>query len=253
MNIKMPSPEERRRSIDTIIKAALPEKRTLVGEIKRLFGAVGMKNAFCGVGDAVAAALMVSFGIVLAVSIFTIATVNNYNDGGYFFAPVLFIAPVLYFSMLAFTSWKERMTKTFEVLASCRYNLKYVAAVRVMIVSAMGTVFIPLSTLPFAFKAEYPRIIAAAFCAMLLYSSLTLLLLLISERKALQFAAPLLWLAGWGLPMITLTPFRVERFIANIPSLVIVFSACALLALYLMELRVFIMRTTRRAVPALKI
>lgn len=250
MNIEMLNCDERESSIRSILDTAMPVKRTLFGEIKRLINVVGLKYAFCGVGNAVAAALLVSFGIIFAVSILTVAAGDDFTDSNYFFIPVLFFAPILYFSMLVFTSWKEQMTKTWEVLASCRYNLKYVTAIRVMIVSAAGMIFIPLSTLPLAVRAEYPNIIAAAFGSMFLYSALTLLLLLISESLILKHIAPMIWIVGWGLLLVTFTPLQVERFIANIPLAISILLACVLLALYLLELRVFIMRTTRRTALA---
>jgi hypothetical protein len=246
MNIDMPSRDERNQSIRAILDAALPVKRTLPGEIKRLFNTVGLKRAFCGVGDAVAAALMVSQGGLLTVSIYIAITNDGFYAHTFYFIPVMLFAPVLYFSMLIFTTWKERMTGTWEVIASCRYNMKYVTAIRVMLVSAAGMVFIPLTTLPLISTAQYPNIIAAAFCAMFLYSALSLLTLLISESLIFQFAAPVMWSVGWGLALVVYSPLRVENFLANVPIVFSAVTACLLLSLYLFELRIFIMRATRR-------
>jgi len=247
MNIEMPSNEERYQSIRAILDAALPAKRTLFGEIKRLFNTVGLKHAFCGVGDAVAAALLVSFGGLLTVSIILILTDDGPYIHSFFFVPVMLFAPTLYFSMLIFTSWKERMSGTWEIIASCRYNLEYVTAIRVMIVSAAGMVFIPLTTLPLISTAQYPNIIAAAFCAMFLYSALSLLTLLISESLIFQLAAPMIWATGWGLALVVFSPLRVEGFLATVPIVFSAVTACLLFALFLLELRIFVMRATRRA------
>lgn len=248
MNIEMPSCSERERNIGVILDMAMPEKRTLLGEIKRLFNAVGLRRAFCGVYDAAAAALTVSFGALLIASI-SISYVYEYDkEPTFLFVPILFFAPILYFSILAFTQWKEHMTKTREVLSSCRYNLKYITAIRTVIVSAAGMVFIPLTTLPLVLTGEYPNILAAAFCCVFLYSILTLLMLLISESVASHLAPPLIWIFLWGLLTLTFTPLRIERFLSSVPFIFSITFALVLLLLYIIQLRVFILKATRRAV-----
>ena len=247
MNIEMPSREERSRSIRLIIDTTL-EKRTFCGEIKRLLTTVGLRRAFMGVGDALAAAVMVSFGTLLVISVLTVTVRNNGNAGRILvFIPILFFSPILYFTMLAFTSWKERMAGTWEVLTACRYNLRYITALREMIVTSAGIIFIPLAILPLAASSEYPRILIAALCAQFLYGALTLFILLISESRG--FYAPLLWTAAWGLFLLILSPVQAERLIANVPPVFIAILLCVFLILYLVEMRLLIMRTAKRRLP----
>ena len=241
MNIELPNTKERERSIRAVIDAAMPEKRTLIAEAGRLCRTVGIKNAFCGVGDAVAAALLVSFTAALTASIMSAA-----SDTLQYFIPVLILSPVLYFSLLCFTSWKERMCGTWAVLASCRYNLKYITAIRVMLVSLAGMIFIPIVTAPFIGTAEYPKIVAAAFCAMFLYSTLTLLSLLVSESLLFQLVLPITWILFWGLLLIAFEPLQLEIFFAQLPLTVCLFAAFVMLCVYLPVLRVFVLRSTRR-------
>ena len=248
MNIEMPSHSERERNINKILDMALPEKRTLFREVKRLFNTVGIRHAFCGVKDAAAVAIMISFGAVLAFSI-VLSYIYEYDREPYFlFTPLLFFAPIFYFSLLLFTQWKERMTKTSEVLSSCRYNFKYITAVRTIIVSAAGIVLIPITTLPLITTKMYPYILAAVFCSVFLYSILTLLMLLISESVASHLAPPFIWISLWGLLTLAFTPLQIEHFLSSVPLIFSISLAFVLLLLYIIQLRVFILKTTRRAV-----
>lgn len=248
MNIEMPSHGERERNIDRILDEALPEKRTLFREIKRLFNTVGFRYAFCGVKDAAAIAIILSFGAILIFSI-VLSYIYEYDrEPSFLFTPLLFVAPIFYFSLLLFTQWKERMTKTSEVLSSCRYNLKYITAVRTIIVSVVGIVFIPLATLPLITTKMYPYILAAVFCSILLYSILTLLMLLISESVVSHLAPPFIWTSLWGVLTIVYTPLQIERFLSSVPLIFSISLAFVLLLLYIIQLRVFILKTTRRAV-----
>lgn len=248
MIIEMPNSIERERNINKILDMALPEKRTLFREVKRLFKTVGIRHAFCGVKDAAAVAIMISFGAVLAFSI-VLSYIYEYDREPYFlFTPLLFFAPIFYFSLLLFTQWKERMTKTSEVLSSCRYNLKYITAVRTILVSAAGIVFIPITTLPLITTKMYPHILAAVFCSIFLYSILTILMLLISESAASHLAPLIIWTSLWGLLTISFTPLKIERFFSSVPLIFTISLAFALLLLYIIQLRLFILKTTRRAV-----
>lgn len=248
MSIEMPSSNERERNITKILDKALPEKRTLFREIKRLFNTVGFRYAFCGVKDAAAVALMISFGAILIFSIVLAYAYEYDREPNFLFTPMLFFAPIFYFSLLLFTQWKEHMTKTSEVLSSCRYNLKYITAVRTIIVSAAGIVFVPLTTLPLITTKMYPYILAAVFCSIFLYSILTLLMLLISESVASHLAPPFLWTSLWGVLTIVYTPLQIERFLSSVPLIFSISLALVLLLLYIIQLRVFILKTTRRAV-----
>jgi hypothetical protein len=240
---------DREQSIRAIVDAAVPRKRTLRGEIRRLMATVGLRRAFCGVGDAAAASLIVSAAAMLLACLLQVNTKGDGSANEPAVSLILFLTPLLYFSLLAFTAWKERITKTWEVLTACRYNLRHLTAIRLIIVSAAGLLFIPLVTLPLIEYGKYARVIAAAFCALFLYSVLTLTLLLISERAASRLAAPVLWVCSWGLLFVNYSVPEIEGFIAAVPAAVTVILAASLVALYLLELRLFILRATRFAVP----
>jgi len=256
MNIEMPNKDERKRAISEIVDIALPQKTTLRGEVKRLYKTVGIKNAFCGVGDAVAAAIMISVILGTAASIFIIESINIANAGlntglnpqfalPFRYLPLILLAPVLYFSLLAFTSWKERMSGTWQVLSVCRYNLKFITAVRVIIVSLAGAVFLIAITLPLSVYPEYPRMLGFAFCAMFFYGSFTLLTLMISESKAKQGILPIIWFIVWTF-LCLVAPRETEGFLSGIPITILIAVAVGLCALYLFEMRLFVLRSTRR-------
>jgi len=250
MNIEMPNDNEKATSISAILNASMPEKRTLSGEVGRLVRCVGIKYAFRGVWDAVTAALLVSITIMLTASFFAFRSGIEPQYMPFYFTPVMFFTPILYFSLLAFTSWKERMCGTWQALSVCRYNLKYLTAIRVIVVSAAGILFVPLVTLPLVGTEEYLRILVSAFTSMLFYAVLTLLSLLISESQPLQLAVPVLWILTWGMAFIFASPPEMEKALSGISAQFIVVAAVLLLLFYLIELRIFIMRSTRSAAYA---
>ncbi|MDR0984682.1 MAG: hypothetical protein LBL93_06765 [Ruminococcus sp.] len=244
MNIKMPTEEEKKKSIQAIIDMALPEKPTVYAEIKRLFKAVGLKYAFCGVADAVLAAVLVSLCFAIPASIYGAVEIINPEDSVISFLPILFLSPILYLSILFFTAWKEYLTGTLDVLTSCRYNLKYITAVRVIIVSAAGIGFLLVTTLPMIGTIMYPKIVLLCFSAMFLYSSLSLLFLFFSESHFVQFAMPVLWATFWSVSCIVFTPQKVEIFLSGIPVSAILLVLALLITAYILELRVLVLRAT---------
>jgi hypothetical protein len=248
MNINMPSQDERAKNIRSILEMAIPEKRTFFGEIQRLCRTVGIRYAFRGVGDATAAALMISVSAWIAVRFFVTTIGETGGDVPFCFTPIMFIAPILYFSLLNFTSWKEHMSNTWEVLSVCRYNLKYITAIRVIVVSAAGIVFVPLLTLPLIGTGAYGGVLLSSFCAMFLYGTLSLASMLISESKSNGIVLPILWIVVWGTALIGLTPSGVERLLSDIPIAYTGGAAILLSMIYIRLLRTFIMRITRSAV-----
>ncbi|MFP3153414.1 hypothetical protein LQZ18_03100 [Lachnospiraceae bacterium ZAX-1] len=248
MNIKMPSHDEREQNICSILELAVPAKRTFLGEIKRLWRTVGIQYAFRGVGDATAAALMISATTLITVAFFVTTIGEAGGDVPVRFTPIMLLAPILYFSLLSFTAWKERMSGTWEVLSVCRYNLKYITAIRVIVVSAAGFAFVPLLALPLVGTGAYGDVLISAFCAMFLYGTLSLLSMLISESKITLFALPVLWTLLWGAALIRFTPTGVEQLLSDIPIAFTGGAAILSIAIYIVQLRLFIMRSTRSAV-----
>ncbi len=248
--IEMPSVEEREYSIQCALDVAIPAKRTLLGEIRRLVHTVGFRFAFRGVSDAVVAALLVSLAIGMAVPAFVVSQKvggGGYAGAAYTFMPILFFAPLLYFSLLGFTYLKEWMTGTWQILMVCRYNLKYVSALRMILISIAGVLFVPIITLPTAGMEEYVRLVALAFCAMFLYGAMTLLALLASRSLVAWLVVPIVWLFGWGAGLVFASPARVERALSDIPPMIGIVAAVLIFLLYLVEMRLYILRRTQPA------
>jgi len=257
MNIVMPETDERKKSIDAILDIALPEKKSLPAEIVRLFSSIRLKNVFAGVGDAVVVSLMISFCVMVIVS-WTIASNLNppvrYNylhaiiplSNDISILPFMLTAPVLYFTVLFFSEWKERITGTWEVLKTCRYDLKYITSMRIIIVTFAGLILITLSTLPLIQFEHYLKILLSAFFAFFLYHVIALVFLLISESFSCRILAPVCWLIGWGVLHIIFGASRIELFFYNAPIMLITCLTCLFIAIFILELRVFILRLTRR-------
>ena len=245
-NIEMPDRNERALNIQAIVDAAIPAKRTMTAAVRHLGGTIGIKNAFCGVGDAVFAAVVVSFSLLFFMT-FLNSGIYDTELTAMFYIVVMLCAPVIYFSMFTFTYWKERMTGTWEVISSCRYDLKYITAVRLIIISLAGIVFIPIVMLPLSNKDFYLNILTSALFSLLLYSTFSLLMLLISESLTSRLAVPVIWVTGWVLISFMFTVEEVGLFLNSLPVSLNVVFICVLLILYLIEVRVYIKRATCRA------
>jgi len=229
----MMNKEER---IAAIVAAGLPEKPSLPRALRALGRSVGLRYAFCGVGDAVAAALLVSLGALLAVA-FTGANAVR----PIYFWPVFALAPLLYFALLLFTAWKERLADTWQVLQACRFNLRHITAMRAMLVSLCSAVTLPLCTLPLIGLGNYRALLAGAYAAMFGFAALQLLVLLVKE--SLRWLVAPLWAAAWLLPLLHPDPRQIEAALAQSAFGPLALLALALLALYLAELRYYVLKT----------
>jgi len=225
----------REERIAAIVAAGLPEKPGLPRALRALGRSVGLRYAFCGVGDAVAAALLVSLGALLAVAFTGAQAVRPV-----YFWPVFALAPLLYFALLLFTAWKERLAATWQVLQACRFNLRHITAMRAMLVSLGGAAALPLCTLPLSGRGNYGTLLAGAYAAMFGFAALQLLALLV--RESLRWLPAPLWAAAWLLPLFDSDPRRIEAALARSPYAPLALLAAALLAVYLAELRYYVLK-----------
>ena len=225
----------REERIAAIVAAGLPEKPSLPRALRALGHSVGLRYSFCGVGDAVAAALLVSLSALLAVAF----TGANAPQPVYFW-PVFALAPLLYFFLLLFTAWKERLTDTWQVLQACRFNLRHITAMRAMLVSLCSVVVLPLCTLPLIGLGNYRALLAGAYAAMFGFAALQLLVLLMKE--SLRWLPALLWAVTWLLPLLNPDPRQIEAALAQIAFAPLAGLAAALLAVYLIELRYYVLK-----------
>jgi hypothetical protein len=140
------------------------------------------------------------------------------------------------------------MSGTWKALSVCHYNLKYITTIRVIVVSAIGFNFAGLLMLPFIGSSGYATTLVSAFCAMLFYSVLTLLSMLISESKIVSFSIPVLWVFFWGTFPNFFNTYRICTLLTDIPITVSSIATAILLVIYITELRGFVLRGMRSAV-----
>ncbi len=243
MNGKPPTGQEREVCIQTIVERAVPPRQTLQSELKRLWSTVGIRYAFGGVGDAVLAALLVTmaaFGLVA----WLVHDARFLSGSLIRLIPLVFFAPIFFFSLLAFSAWKERMCGTWQVLDTCCYDLRYITAFRVILVSLGALLTLPLPLLSLIGTTAFLRAILLALSALLLYGLLTLALLHSSQRLAVS-ALPAVWCLICSTLLLAFTPIGLERLFSAIPITVCAAAAGLLFVVYIAGLRTFILKSTR--------
>jgi len=137
------------------------------------------------------------------------------------------------------------MTGAWQVIAACRYNLRHLTALRIIVVSTAALCILPLCTLPLLRETAYWKLLVGAYGSLFLYGSLTLLALLFSESLPARLTVPAFWLVAWVVLVTAIEPRQQEYLLANIPLEFCCAFAAAALLVYLLELRLLIMRTRR--------
>ena len=239
---------DREQHIKAILDIAMPTRKTGRAELGHLMRTVGIRYAFWGIGDVVAATLVVSFGILLTVSIF-IGTQHTFLiTETLCLVPIAILAPTLYSCLLGLTSWKERLNRTWEVVSACRYNLQYVTAIRLIVMSAVGLLFIPLGTLPLLTSDLYSRVLAYGFCSVLLYCTLSLVILTVVKHHHSHLITAGIWIGVWTLLTTVSQSKHLEDLLRGVPTLALAGVIAALVMIHLLQLRRFIISATRRLI-----
>lgn len=222
--IPMPTEEERRRAVRTVVDAGLPPPAG------RLLGDIPLSVLFFGVGDCLFLAVLITglCFVPLAVAVFQKSPL----------APLLFLlSPLLYASLQFLTMWKEFSTGTLEWKQTCRISFRALTALRMLVFGgASVAVCVPADVLLWELslhRVALPWMLGVSFSSLFLYAAWSLFCQRLRRREGM-LAAPALWLA---LGAVLLCWEEGAALLLRIPALVFFLLALAGLALFLTELR----------------
>ena len=195
--------------------------------------ALGLRKLFFGTGDCIA----LSFVIVVLVGgilLLRMAVDEVFLVGGTFF-----LSPLLYALLHLMVLWKEWMTGTYEMKMVCRYNLRQITTLRMLVFGAAsslgnGALMAALwslmgRTLPLL------KLLGLSFSALFLFAVLLLAAQLATRCMALLLAVPVCWTAA-GLLALQFGE-QILHILLAVPTAAPVAAAALTIVLFGAELR----------------
>ncbi len=189
MNIQMPTDEEKKTSIENILEAGLQPPKTIWEQLADMLRAVPLRYVFTGIEDSLFLAVISAIIVCAGTSLVFQETL---------YIAMFTVSPFLYTALYWLTAWKEFQTGTIEMKMTCRFNLRYMTAVRMLLFSAAGIVFDTAITLIVPVrtgKGDYLRLLAVCLSALFIYAALSLWLAAVAPLKA-QLVFPAVWTLG---------------------------------------------------------
>jgi hypothetical protein len=250
MRIIMPSEEEKDRTIKRIVNEGVRGKTRFAPALSRMVKAIGFRYVFFGSSDAIVASVMLGAVVLICAAS---VTMSNLLETDSACLTVSFLSPAVYAALCLLTEQKEKMLKTHEVLMSCRYNLRHLTAFRQLIIAAAGLVFAVImasATWLFAPVSAYtdaPPLFVVSVSATLLYSALTLSVLLIGRAYWLRFTIPVLWCSLHAVPVLILGPSETNAQMEHLPTIAFGIVAMLSLVVFASEIRALLLYPPRVA------
>ncbi len=226
--VKLPTEEEKNKSIQTILATGMPEPQKLSCVLLYLWHSIGFRGLFFGVGDCVFLSVLLS-GLLWAYLFSSLVSSQS------ILCVLLFLAsPFLYALLHLLTIWKEIMTGTYELKMACRYSLKQMTTLRMLIFGGISVVLsITVSTgvwLMVSKEFSILRIMSISFSALFLFAAIQLLVEWKWKAPASYFFTPLFWTALSVLLLAAGEP--AEHFLLEIPTAVFWLVSGGAVALY---------------------
>lgn len=195
MSIKMPSEEEKLRSIRYILDKAIPKEEHFRIRIFSLISKVGIRNLFFGTWNCVFLALLGGITFVLLI----VLPSAVYRS----FIPVCLLqaSPVLYALLYFLTMWKERQAGLYEIKMTCYYTIRELIALRMVFfggISAFADIIF-MFVIRHIIKRYHIEIVLSLFqmlgislSALFLYGAATLFIL-VRAKGRYQWCLPVVW------------------------------------------------------------
>lgn len=226
------SEEEKNKSIDFIISQGMPRPQTLRSCIPKLFKSVDMQTLFFGVGDC----LFLAF---LAFALFIVPFAYSASGGEGSLCPAVFVfSPALYGLLHFLTQWKERMSGTYELKMTCRYTLRQLTALRMLLFGGISIIIcVPVTSLFYALSGEsvsFPRLMGVSFSALFIFAAV-LLAAFISAKKRYILGVYAIWTTVSVIMLNSGEKFG--SLLLKVPVFLFYLTAVLALSVYLIEVR----------------
>lgn len=233
--VEFPAAAEREASIRHIVAAGLPAPKQLRKAVPELVRTLGVRNLFFGVEDCVFLAVLLTVLVLAGV------LVSASSDSGMLTVLLMIFSPVFYMALHILTVWKEVMTRTYELLMTCRCSLRQLTVVRMLIFGGMSLCFSTAFSGGLSLRWEdgpgLPRLLSISFASLFLFACLSLL----AERK---WPAPMSCLPAPGAwivlgVVLLLLGERAETLLAGISTMAFALAACGGAVLYFSMLKCY--------------
>lgn len=214
--VEFPTEEEKNKSIQTILATGMPKPQKISSALLYLWHSIGFQGLFFGVGDCVFLSVLSS--ALLWVYLFS-SLVSNQS----ILCVLLFLAsPFLYALLHVLTIWKEIMTRTYELKMTCRYSVRQITTLRMLIFGGVSAVLaIIISTgvwLMVSKEISILRMMSISFSALFLFAAIQLFIEWKWKAPTSLFFTPIFWTALSVLLLAVGEP--AEHLIFEIPTAV---------------------------------
>ncbi len=234
MNIPMPSPEERRRSIAYIKAQGLHSRKSLFTVVGTLLKSFSFEHLFFGTADCLCIALMIFSSCIGAALILS----QEYTC-----IIMIVIAPFFYLSAYLLSLWKESLFNTLAVQKACKYTPMYMTAFRMLAFSFLAVVLnIPAALLAsFVTPSLFPKLILLSSCSLFGYAVLMTALQILTSKKWVQMALPVLWTACI-LGIASVDAEKAQMRLVNTSVLLLGSLTAMFILIYIIELNIYLIK-----------
>jgi len=231
-SIPMPSPDEKRRSIELIMQSA-PKKESFLESAGEMLSRLGWRGLFAGTGDAV-------FVAVMSV-VFIGAGLISASDGwrvGRIYGAVFLFSPLAYMLLCLLTAWKEYTEGVSELHATCRFTPRRLIALRMFFFGGAGALICGgISWALSAYTgAEFLRLFGISLSALFLFAALYLIMPQIVCIGIWCFLAV----------MFAVISEYFTGILEKLPVIVFFIAAALFLALFIIKTRSYYMKKGRK-------
>lgn len=219
----------------------IPRQEGLDSFLWDMFCGIGIRQLYAYMADI----LLLSFS--LAVIFFYIGLkavgIGSVTAYGVIFAG----APVLYASIFYLSLVKEKQNQTYEQLMSCKYTFFHLMTARMLFNSLLGLVFNMLYAFILAvrYQADVPRLLAAAFASLMIFSLLLVLGIERGRKIAWGAAVSGVWMVG-NLLFMGLAANWYPVLLEQIPVVLFVAAGAAAAFIYIRHLLALCGQTFRK-------
>lgn len=212
----LPTEEEKDASIQFILANGMPEPQRLPNGLFHLWRSIGFRGLFFGVEDC-------AFVGILSSMLVWGWLFSSLADSQSILCVLLFLAsPLIYALLHLLTVWKEIMVGTYELKMACRYSLRQMTALRMLVFGGISVVLSVLASVGIwlLISQDIPilRMMSISFSALFLFAAMQLFAEWKWKVPLAYFLTPVVWCTICAVFLAIGEP--VEQLLLQIPTIV---------------------------------
>lgn len=239
MNMTEPTPNEKEKSIDTILSKGLVKPPSIWAYLHSLYRQLGLRYIFWDTSQA-----LILFVIVLA-GLFLLMIGGEKR----FKYTILFAcSPMLYILTMCISETVERFDSLYELKITCKHTPRQITVFRILCFSLAGTIYSVGLTIFFTGSiSELLGLLSLSLSALCLCAFVSLFLIRRFMGKLIFCGVALLWLLIGFIPAILFAK-EWESFLTGLPVLITASVAVLSGLLFIIELKKIISATHREVI-----